>query len=133
AMLPCPMQEAGGEGYRQARSVHLAGLRVIAAGWRNDELAAKWRKVRQVRSVITGALELERANKTIGSSLEAVPVVHVTDEALRQVVRDIDLAEISITSDLVVSGEDAPAGAFTLREVPGVAVVIEKAVDRNLR
>ncbi|EZQ15062.1 isoleucine--tRNA ligase [Aquamicrobium defluvii] len=132
-MLPFTMEEAWGERYPQARSVHLAQFPEIPAGWRDDELAAKWRKVRQVRSVITGALELERANKTIGSSLEAVPVVYVTDEALRQVVRDIDLAEISITSDLVVSGEDAPAGAFTLREVPRVAVVIEKAVDRNLR
>jgi isoleucyl-tRNA synthetase len=132
-MLPFTMEEAWGERYPQAHSVHLAQFREIPAGWRNDELAAKWRKVRQVRSVITGALELERANKTIGSSLEAVPVVYVADEALRKLVRDIDLAEISITSDLVVSGEDAPAGAFTLREVPGVAVVIEKAVDRNLR
>ncbi len=132
-MLPFTTEEAWADRYPDARSVHLAQFPQVPAEWRNDELAAKWRKVRQVRGVITGALELERANKTIGSSLEAVPVVHVTDEALRQVARDIDLAEISITSDLVVSGEGAPVGAFILREVPGVAVVIEKAIDRNLR
>ncbi|MCG8270463.1 isoleucine--tRNA ligase [Aquamicrobium sp. NLF2-7] len=132
-MLPFTTEEAWGDRYPQERSVHLAQFPKVPSEWRNDELAAKWRKVRQVRSVITGALELERANKTIGSSLEAVPVVYVTDEGLRQVVNDVDLAEISITSDLVISSDEAPAGAFSLREVPGVAVVIGKAVDRNLR
>ena len=132
-MLPFTAEEAWSDRYPEARSVHLAQFPLVPCEWRNDELAAKWRKVRQVRSVITGALELERANKTIGSSLEAVPVVYVTDEALRQVVSDIDLAEISITSDLVVSSDDAPVDAFALREVPDVAVVIGKAADRNLR
>ena len=42
-------------------------------------LAAKWETIRNVRRVVTGALELERAAKNIGSSLEASPVVYVAD------------------------------------------------------
>ena len=36
----------------------------------------KWDKVKRVRRVVTGALEIERAAKRIGSSLEAAPTVH---------------------------------------------------------
>ena len=59
--------------------MHLEQFREIPAEWRDDKLAAKWQKVRRVRRVVTGALEIERAAKTIGSSLEASPIVHITD------------------------------------------------------
>ncbi len=39
-------------------------------------------KIRAVRTVVTGALEIERAEKRIGSSLEAAPVVHIADPEL---------------------------------------------------
>jgi isoleucyl-tRNA synthetase len=78
---------------------------------------------RQVRRVVTGALELERAKKTIGSSLEAVPVVHVTDPELLRALDGVDFAEICITSGIAVSDRPAPEGAFALDDVAGVAVV----------
>ena len=65
-----------------APSVHLQTFPEIPAAWRDDALADKWRKVRLVRRVVTGALELERAQKRIGSSLEAAPVVYVADKDL---------------------------------------------------
>src|SRR5262249_10600075 len=81
-----------------AASVHLELLPQVPAAWRDDALAEKWRKIRAVRRVVTGALELERASKRIGSSLEAAPVVHVSDPDLFGVLADVDLAEVSITS-----------------------------------
>jgi isoleucyl-tRNA synthetase len=90
-------------------------------------LARKWDKVKDVRRAVTGALELERAAKRIGSSLEAAPQVHVTDAELREAVRDIDMAEISITSDLTLLGDAAPSGAFVLDDIKGVAVVFAPA------
>ena len=51
-----------------AESVHLTALPKIPREWRDDNLAAKWDRVREVRAVVTGALEIERANKKIGSS-----------------------------------------------------------------
>ncbi len=50
--------------------------------WRDDKLAEKWRKVRLVRRVVTGALEIARAGKRIGSSLEADPIVHVSNAGI---------------------------------------------------
>ncbi|MGF7005987.1 isoleucine--tRNA ligase [Aminobacter sp. BE322] len=131
-MLPFTTEEAWLERNPQAVSVHLEQFPDVPAAWRDETLAEKWRKIRQVRSVVTGALELERAKKTIGSSLEAVPVVYMADAVLEEALAGIDLAEISITSDLVVSHASAPAAAFALREVPGVAVVVDKAEDHGL-
>ena len=66
--------------------------------WRDEALERRWDAVWRVRSVITGALERERAQRRIGSSLEAAPEVHVADPALLAALDGIDLAEIAITS-----------------------------------
>jgi isoleucyl-tRNA synthetase len=79
--------------------------------------------VRQVRSVVTGALEIERAGKRIGASLEAAPVIHVADPDLFAAVVDVDLAEVCITSGATLVADEGPPGAFRLDEVRGVAVV----------
>jgi isoleucyl-tRNA synthetase len=132
-MLPFTTEEAWLDRYPGKESVHLEQFPKVPAEWKNPELAKKWEKVKDVRRVVTGALEIERARKTIGSSLEAVPVVHVTDAVLRQAISDIDMAETAITSALDLTDIQAPAAAFTLPDVPGVAVVVEKAEDRGLK
>ena len=58
-----------------APSVHLQTFPEIPRAWRDEALAEKWRKIRLVRRVVTGALEIERVQKRIGSSLEAAPVI----------------------------------------------------------
>src|ERR1700729_959167 len=55
--------------YPDASSVHLEAFPKVLEAWRDEALVEKWRKVRNVRRVVTGALELERAGKRIGSSL----------------------------------------------------------------
>jgi isoleucyl-tRNA synthetase len=40
---------------------------------------------------------------------------------------DVDLAEVCITSSYELQEDEAPAGAFRLDNVAGVAVVVEKA------
>jgi isoleucyl-tRNA synthetase len=95
----------------------------VPASWRNDALADKWRKVRDLRRVVTGALEIERAQKRIGSSLEAHPIVHVSNQELYEAVVDIDLAEVSITSAATLVEDEGPADAFRLPDVSGVAVL----------
>ncbi len=123
-MLCFTAEEAWASRYgADAASVHLEQFPEVPAAWRNDELADKWRKVRTVRRVVTGALEIERAQKRIGSSLEAHPIVHVVDEDLFEAVADIDLAEICITSAATLVKGEGPADAFRLPDVAGVAVI----------
>ncbi|PZQ16194.1 MAG: isoleucine--tRNA ligase [Ancylobacter novellus] len=112
-------------------SVHLEPFALADAAWLDAALAAKWDKVRRVRRVVTGALEVERAAKRIGSSLEAAPVVHVTDPELLAALDGVDLAEVAITSAISVVAGEGPAEAFRLAEVPGVAVVSAKAEGRK--
>lgn len=126
-MLPFTMEEAWLDRYPQSVSVHAEQFRPTLAEWRDDVLAEKWRKVRAVRRVVTGALELERADKRIGSSLEASPVVHISDKSLSDSLDGLDFAEICITSGISFSDAAAPEGAFTLGDVKGVAVVPARA------
>jgi isoleucyl-tRNA synthetase len=111
-----------------APSVHLTLFPTDLDSFRDDALAKKWETIRDVRRVVTGALELERAAKKIGSSLEASPLVYVSDKAVFATLFDVDLAEVCITSNAMVTNDDPPAGAFTLPDVKGVAVVVEQAV-----
>ena len=60
-------------------SVHLQLLPEPADQWRDAELAEKFERVMRVRRVVTGALEIERRDKRIGSSLEAAPDIYVAD------------------------------------------------------
>jgi isoleucyl-tRNA synthetase len=106
-----------------AKSVHLATFPDVPAAWRDDKLAEKWRKVRVVRRVVTGALEIERAQKRIGSSLEAHPIVHVSNSELAEAVLDVDLAEVCITSAATLVEDEGPAEAFRMPDVTGVAVM----------
>jgi isoleucyl-tRNA synthetase len=108
-------------------SVHLTLFPEGLENFRDDALAAKWETIRNVRRVVTGALEVERAAKNIGSSLEASPLVYISDRQIFATLFDVDLAEVCITSNAMVTNEDAPASAFRLNDVPGVAVVVEKA------
>jgi isoleucyl-tRNA synthetase len=108
-------------------SVHLRQFPEMPRDWRNEALAEKWRKVRQVRRVVTGALEIERKEGRIGSSLEAAPKVYVADKDLRAALYGVDLAEVAITSGARFLLGEGPEDAFRLDEVKGVAVVFERA------
>ncbi len=111
-----------------ARSVHLEQFPAIPALWRDDELAAKWEAIRRIRSVVTGAIEIERAEKRIGSSLEASPRVYIDDRPLLAALEGVDFAEVCITSSIAIEPDaPAPEGAFRLADTPGVAVVVERA------
>jgi isoleucyl-tRNA synthetase len=109
-------------------SVHLRQFPAVPPNWRNEALAEKWRKVRQVRRVVTGALEIERKEGHIGSSLEAAPKVYVADKDLRAALSGVDLAEIAITSGARLLLGDGPDDAFRLDDVKGVAVVFARAM-----
>jgi isoleucyl-tRNA synthetase len=113
-------------------SVHLMQFATPPAEWVDADLAAKWAKIRDVRRVITGALEIERqVKKTIGSSLEAAPEIHVADAAVLEVLKGLDIAEMAITSDATLIEGDGPADAFRLDDVKGVAVVFKPAQGRK--
>ena len=108
-------------------SVHLQDMPLTGGDWLDEPLAAKWASVRQVRRVVTAALEIQRQDKVIGASLEAAPVVHVRDPDVLAALKSVPFADICITSDIVLTGDPSPSEAFRLPEVDGVGVVFETA------
>ena len=114
-----------------AQSVHLESFPAVPALWRDEALAERWKKLRNLRRVVTGALEMERAAKRIGSALEAAPIVYVGDRELFAVAVDADLAELCITSQATLVEGEGPPSAFRLDDVPSVAVDPRRAEGRK--
>jgi len=108
-------------------SVHLQDMPETPMDWLDEPLAVKWSALRQVRRVVTAALEVQRSAKVIGASLEAAPVVHVRDAEVLAALRSVDFAELCITSGMQLTADPMPGEAFRLPDVPGVGVVFELA------
>ncbi|HYM04455.1 MAG TPA: class I tRNA ligase family protein, partial [Stellaceae bacterium] len=109
-----------------ATSVHLTTYRDAPPAWRDDALGEKWALIRDLRRVVTGAIELERAQKRLGSSLQAEVAVHAEPRYV-EALAGLDLAEICITSSGTLTTGAPPQGAFTLPDIAGVAVVVGPA------
>ncbi len=107
-------------------SVHLHDFPETPNEWLDTDLAAKWATVRRVRRVVTGALEVKRTEKVIGASLEAAPVVHVSEDEAA-VLRTLSFEDLCITSGIEITTDPSPAEAFRLEDVPGVGVLFEMA------
>ncbi|MUZ62487.1 isoleucine--tRNA ligase [Agrobacterium vitis] len=130
-MLPFTTEEAWLSRSPDAVSVHLEQFPMIPAQWLNQPLDGKWAKIRKVRSVVTGALEVERKDKRIGSSLEAAPVVHIADADLMAALEGQDFAEICITSAISVVAGEGTSDAFRLSDVAAVSVEPKLAQGRK--
>jgi isoleucyl-tRNA synthetase len=131
-------EEAWTARFGEQDSVHLQTFPEIPPDWRDEALGAWWADLREIRRVVTGALERARAEGRIGASLQAAPVLHLaqdTDPDSERMKSDvvlarlagIDLAELAIVSGLTLSADPAPEDAFRLPDVPGVAVAFAPA------
>ena len=125
-LLCFTMEEAWVSRFGEDASVHLETFPVIPSAWRDHALLEKWQRIRDLRRVVTGALEIARKDKVIGASLEANPALFV-GEADTVLLNGIDLAEIAITSGASVSTGTPPEGAFRLPDVPDAAAAFRMA------
>jgi isoleucyl-tRNA synthetase len=100
-------------------SIHLQQFPKTPAGWLAPDVAVKWDAIFKVRKAVTEALEVERREKRIGSSLEASVTVTVSEAGLLEAYTGEDPAEIFITSgaNLVAGGEGIAVSSL---RAPGV-------------
>jgi isoleucyl-tRNA synthetase len=96
----------------------------------DDELEARWDKILQVRDIVTRALERARQDQGLGNSLNAA--VHLFPDAkLYAFLEPLagELATIFIVSRAELHGpeDEAPAGAFTAEELPGLRIAVTAA------
>jgi len=118
---------------RAQGSVHMQLFPTPSPEWTNDALAEKWNSIRKIRRVVTGALEVERREKRIGSSLEAAPIVYIDNPAWLALLDGLNRADICITSQIDIRAEAPPADAFTLDDVANVGVIPALAEGRKCR
>lgn len=113
-------------GVTDKKSIHLSQFPKLPMTWSQPALADRWEAIRKIRRVITSALELERAAKTIGTSLQGDVALYISAEKAA-VLNGLDLAELCITSAAEIVLAQTPAGAVTLDDMPGVGVVVNVA------
>jgi isoleucyl-tRNA synthetase len=82
-------------------SIHLNEFPFVPEGWRDEALAEKWARIRQLRRVATLTLEQSRRGGEIASSLQAHLKVYV-DEADVGLLSDAEWAEVCIVSMMTV-------------------------------
>lgn len=111
---------------KEEESIHLRPFPALPKDWHQQSASKTLETLRDVRRVITGALEIERTAKTIGSSLQATVTVYVSKE-LADLLREYDIAELGITSTAQILIAQPPAGAFTLEDVRHVGVIVNLA------
>ncbi len=96
--------------FDDAESVHLREFTTAPESWHNPALAEKWAKIEAMRDAVLAIIEPKRADKTIGSSLGAKPVLWV-DEEHKKLIEGVDMAEVCITSDVTIKeGNDFGVG-----------------------
>ena len=111
----------------EAESVHLQDFFVVPKEWANPALIEKWKRIRTFRRVVTGAVEVERAAKNVGSSLEAFPIAYFDNSEWLELDK-FPAQDIAITSSFATDAlNNAPPGAFSLPDVPNLFVVVKKA------
>ena len=111
----------------QKESIHLSVMPEAPAAWEDAALAKTWEQIIDARAVVTGALEVKRAEKAIGASLEAAPEVFVADASLVETLTGVDFADVCITSGIAITAGTAPEGAFTVNGIEGIGVMFKKA------
>ncbi len=108
-----------------SNSVHLEEFLKVDKKYKNNELAKKWNRIKEIRKVITGALEIKRSEKVIGSSLESHVDIYLNSQDDSK-LKDVDMAEISITSSANVFFDKEINSGFSLEEIKGVSVDVNK-------
>ncbi|MCY4306429.1 MAG: isoleucine--tRNA ligase [Aestuariivita sp.] len=115
----------------ESGSVHLQDFPVSCESWLDSTLAQKWLLIRQARRVVTAALEIQRQNKVIGSSLEAAPVVYVENPDMVAALSSVDFEDVCIVSDWKLINAPVPKDAFSLPEIRGLGVIFKVAVGEK--
>ncbi len=99
--------------FKDKKSIHLEKFLDFPIKFQNDKLNEKWNELNKIRNICNISIEEKRANKEIGSSLEAYLKIQLS-EKLKNLTENTDFSELCITSKAEVSyKEDNETKAIT--------------------
>jgi len=112
----------------KAFSIHLLLLPEVKASYKDPELAMRWGKIVGVRDEALKALEVARAQKQIGHSLDANVTIIVPDSLYDDIYPyENELRSLLIVSGAVLKKGEAPSGAYQSETVEGLSIQVKKA------
>jgi isoleucyl-tRNA synthetase len=111
-----------------SESIHMTSLPMVNEAFKNERLAEEWKKIIEVRSEVTKALEEARVKKIIGHSLDASTTIYA-DGDLYDILKkyEDDLKTIFIVSEASLIQGDKPGGIFKSLDVEGLSIQVEPA------
>ena len=68
------------------KSIHLENFPKIPSKWNNQDLEVKWNKLIKIREICNSSIELKRASKEIGSSLETNLIIYLNESNKNKIV-----------------------------------------------
>ena len=112
---------------RKVPSVHLAPFPELRPEWKDDSLVERWDRIMRVRGDVSKALELARAAKTIGHSLDAGVTIAAPSELLG-FLREYadDLQSIFIVSKVMLV-DDISGEVWASENIEGLKVQVTAA------
>lgn len=130
-IMPFTTEEAWRTLHPEAVSVHLRQFPDIEPDWLQPDIASRMAQLREIRAVVTGALESARRDKLIGSSLEASPDIVVSSPDQANIIRSLDFAELCIISDYSLEIAPMTRDMFQLPDIAGIGVRVKRAIGRK--
>ena len=90
---------------KQNKSIHMEKFMNYPKKFKNEDLEKKWTELIKIRNICNISIEEKRANKEIGSSLEAEISVQLNNN-YKKIVTNVDLSELCITSKAEIIYDD---------------------------
>ena len=117
------------------KSIHLTKFLHFPISLKNENLNQKWLELIKIRNICNISIEEKRANKEIGSSLEADLNIHL-DKKLEEITKNIDFSELCITSKAEISFKQKLETSAQTTKAKGTKCtlcwkIIENACDRT--
>ena len=103
---------------RKNKSIHLEKFLDLPKSFKNDVIYKKWLELIKIRDICNVSIEEKRANKEIGSSLEADLDVKLNNK-FKQIVESVDFSELCITSKAEIDFDEKTEVSVTTKKALG--------------
>ena len=90
---------------KSSKSIHLEKFLTFPDKFKNEQLTERWSQLIKIRDVCNISIEEKRANKEIGSSLEAELNIKL-NEKYKDIISKIDLSELCIVSKTQINFDE---------------------------
>jgi isoleucyl-tRNA synthetase len=103
---------------RKNKSIHLEKFLDLPKSFKNDVIYKKWLELIKIRDICNISIEEKRANKEIGSSLEADLDIKLNNK-FKQIVENVDFSELCITSKAEIDFDEKGEVSVTTKKALG--------------